>query len=931
MAQTAQININVNSKQAQAEVDKLSGSISSAGGSAASLRLELRKTLVELQNLEPGSARFQELSVRAGELRDRIADTNAVVGQLAGNIAERLTRGITGVVQVGVAGFQTLASGAALFGVESEDLTKTLVRLNALMNLSQAIETFAGLDQKIVEVRAAFQSLTTATVQQTVATTADAVATEGAVVATTAWGTAMKALPIIAIVAALGTLVYGLYEYATASSDAAKQEEKRKKNLENLRKQEEQQNQTIAKESAGYVSLIYQLKATNAGSVEREKLIKQINSTYNTTLKNLSDETAFQKQLNLEIANYIAYQKAKFQLQKNEELVQKNLEKQQKLQKELTKAETAYNLEFNKKLGQDDLYAGQRQQNLQDYQKEINRIKNEIDAANKRLEAYGKVNSDVSSVISEIEGTTGKYNTTLKDTKDTTKDSTEENDKYADALARIKEELERQQAAEKGVQDIQNERLSRASAQVSEELKLIEDFNKTQEDLVKQATQREIEVLDEKFKQGLINEEEYKKGRVEIQKGGLNNLLQSETDLLNERRILLAEDIQNVKDKYKLEEEITKQAITQIQDETNALQLQFQKEQEITAIENSTLTEEKKQEAILEVKKKYLDEEVNFIKQSGQNQINALGLQKQKQLEDEQLTADQRKQIEEKYNQDVLKITQDTQGKVQDAINGTKNTQKTALEELEDQVSKVQDYISAIADLYNQFSNTVSMISEARSEQRKAEIEGQLAFEKEALNNQLAEGLISREQYDNKLAELDQQREQEQLALARQEFETNKKLNIANAIINGAQAVLGTFAGTPGGIIIKSIAAGLAAAFSAIQIGVISNQQFTAAGGGIVPGMGSGMVDSIPAMLAPGETVINAQSSAMYPELLNQVNMAGGGISLKPDLPAVNKTDSEVRVFGDNKVNQPIRAYVVETDVTDTQKRVDRIKRSAEF
>ena len=123
----------------------------------------------------------------------------------------------------------------------------------------------------------------------------------------------------------------------------------------------------------------------------------------------------------------------------------------------------------------------------------------------------------------------------------------------------------------------------------------------------------------------------------------------------------------------------------------------------------------------------------------------------------------------------------------------------------------------------------------------------------------------------------------------------------------------------------------IAAAFAAIQIGVISSQQFTAAGGGIVPGMGSGMVDSVPSMLAPGETVINAQSSSMYPELLNSINMAGGGISLKPDLPGINKSDSEVRVFGDNKVNQPIRAFVVETDVTDTQKRVNRIKRSAEF
>ena len=86
MAQTATININVNSQSANKTVDQLNKSISSAGGSAASLKTELRKTIQELQGLQPGTARFQELSVRAGELRDQISDTNAVVGQLAGNL-----------------------------------------------------------------------------------------------------------------------------------------------------------------------------------------------------------------------------------------------------------------------------------------------------------------------------------------------------------------------------------------------------------------------------------------------------------------------------------------------------------------------------------------------------------------------------------------------------------------------------------------------------------------------------------------------------------------------------------------------------------------------------------------------------------------------------------------------------------------------------
>jgi hypothetical protein len=928
MAQTAQININVNSKSAQGDIDKLSGSINSAGGSAASLRLELRKTIQELQNLEPGSARFRELSLRAGELRDQIADTNAVVGQLAGNLAERLTRGISGVVSIGVAGFQTLAAGAALFGVESEELQQTMVRLQALMNLSQAIETFSGLDQKIVEIRASFQSLTTATVQQTVAQEGENIATAQGTVATTALGTAMKALPIIAIVAALATLTYGIYQYATGSEEAEKQEKKRKKNLEDLKKLQKETTENVVKESSEFTSLVYQLKATNAGSERRKQLIKDINSEYGTTLQNLSDEKAFQDQLNSSVEDYITLQYNRFKLNKNQEYIDqqnaKRFEGEQKINKARREAQDLVDAGERKSIEDALSYRGDLRILIAEGEKAVNQ-------AEASLNKLGLRREQLSVIEDKLTDSGKKYVKQTKESTTTTKDATDVTDKYADALEKIKQILDRQQAAEQGLKEIQDERLSRTSAQISEELKLIQDFDKKQEELIKVATQREVDALDEKFKKEGGSQEQYIKDREEILKGGLSNLLQVETDLLNGRRLLLAEDLENVKDKYKLEGEITQQAITQIQEETRLLELQFAKEQEINAITNSTLTEEKKQEAILEVKKRYLDEEVTLIKKSAQNQIDALSLQKQKQLEDEQLTSDQRTQIEEKYNQDVLKINQTTQTQIQDAINGTKDTQKTALEELEGQISKVQDYLSAIADLYSQFSNTISAISEARSQKREAEIEGLYSFEKEALENQLAEGLISREQYDNKIAELDQQREQEQLALARQEFETNKKLNIANSVINGAQAVLSTFAGTPGGIIIKSIAAGLAAAFSAIQIGVISQQQFTAAGGGIVPGNGSGNVDSVPSLLAPGETVINAQSSAMYPELLNQVNMAGGGISLKPDLPAVNNSGSDTRVFGDNKVDKPLRAYVVETEITDTQKRVDRIKRSAEF
>ena len=145
--------------------------------------------------------------------------------------------------------------------------------------------------------------------------------------------------------------------WISSSNEASKAEKQRTENLKRQREEQEKESKTIAETSAEYVGLIYQLKATNAGSKEREKLIKQINATYNTTLQNLTDETAFQKQLNLEVANYIAYQRAKYELQKNEDLIVKNLQRQDEIKKKIKKTEDEIaNIKLRQsKMGQDSL------------------------------------------------------------------------------------------------------------------------------------------------------------------------------------------------------------------------------------------------------------------------------------------------------------------------------------------------------------------------------------------------------------------------------------------------------------------------------------------------------------------------------------------------------------------------------------------------
>jgi len=120
--------------------------------------------------------------------------------------------------------------------------------------------------------------------------------------------------------------------------------------------------------------------------------------------------------------------------------------------------------------------------------------------------------------------------------------------------------------------------------------------------------------------------------------------------------------------------------------------------------------------------------------------------------------------------------------------------------------------------------------------------------------------------------------------------------------------------------------AALNASAGAANIGIIASQKFKAAKGGVVPGTPSN-VDSVDAMLAPGEAVINSNSASMFPQTLSAINQAGGGVSLAPDVATTTQSSNTFRE--NNQTSQ--RVYVVESDITETQGRVGRIEESASY
>jgi hypothetical protein len=226
-------------------VKKVSDEIKNSSNSSQSLKAELRQVIQELQQLEPGSARFQQLSVRAGELRDTISDTNAVVTSLAGNTTERLGNALSGVANVGIVGLQGLTGAIGLFGGESEKVQEIFQKLQGLLLITQSISAFGGLADQITQIKAGFSSLTAArsadlaateaqtaavagqtttenlntvvteanvvaTEAKVVATEADVVATTSATVATRSFTAALAANPLGLIAVALSAVVAGL-------------------------------------------------------------------------------------------------------------------------------------------------------------------------------------------------------------------------------------------------------------------------------------------------------------------------------------------------------------------------------------------------------------------------------------------------------------------------------------------------------------------------------------------------------------------------------------------------------------------------------------------------------------------------------------------------------------------------------------------------
>jgi hypothetical protein len=1003
----------------EGEINKLGGVTDQSVVSQQSLRSELRQVTQELAGLQPGSQRFVELSERAGQLRDTIQDTNAVINATAGTGVERLGKALTNVASIGVAGFQAIQGAQAVFGVENKDLQESMVKLQGLMNLSMAIETFGGLNDKFVEIKASFQpflaqmgiftgqqtAAATATVATDAALVGQTVATEGATVATTGLGVVMNLLPFVAIATGIGLVVAGLYLMATTGDEANKQLDETLK----LRKEELKTYEPLVKkmneEIGNFKVLITQLQQTNKGSQQRSDLIKEINSQYGTTLKNIEDETAFQQQLNNLLVNYVALQRTRFKIESSRADSLKLFQKEEDLTRRLIDAENAllkvkaikdpisqefYQKELDRtqgivdtikeqqkanedaisQLAQDQLdYFNQEKQLLKQSgieTKKSNEVKTES------AEDYGKFLKEIQTILDEntkIEEENFLKTEELSDKKVNVKEietrKLEENirkifEANKKAInAEVQDEKKRTEllkANEDAYTKFLQTEYERRSLDIKESIKnrldAEKDLSKTLT-LESKALQNEIRFGDGDTSDTLIANQNkitlatIKELETRQQRSLIENRvsLRNEIEFLNQRQQLQrnfieAEDTSNRQaakaelDRL-LDLEIQKNALSKeyfIKTNEETGQIEVSVNTQLFDLDGANKRLEALKKALLTFNKETLTEDEKTKKknleltiQQTDGEIQVLTSQGENAKKIQENLNQVKENLNEEYNQKLLTQTSETNEKLKDIDIQTQNNI------FEARIDRLSEYIEYAQQLYDGFNSIVQEAQDQRLAQEEMSLDSFVSLEQTKLEQQLENRLITEEEYAARSKQIELKREQDLLKLRRKQFKQDKLLSMTQATIDAARATLSVFASTPGELIIKSIAASLAAAFGAVQVGLIARQQFTAAVGGIVPDNNqSRNVDSVDAKLAPGEAVINSNSTSSFLPLLSMINQLGGGKSLMPELPGDNGLNRFQPVYSQGN-NQPVRAYVVNSDIENNMSKLDRIRRSTRF
>jgi hypothetical protein len=426
---------------------------------------------------------------------------------------------------------------------------------------------------------------------------------------------------------------------------------------------------------------------------------------------------------------------------------------------------------------------------------------------------------------------------------------------------------------------------------------------KNQQDFISQSAKN----LDQEF----IKKEtdlllQFGDGRIKTEQELNDKLNQLSLDRLNSQRALIQQEINEINASDKLKAEDKLKLASQLGDQLIKLDLDINKK---------TIENKKKIDAQLvksdqeSFEKRYGQEKLNLIKKFADGEIKT-----KEELEFKLTQLDIEKYREELSRLDtnskeyIDKLTDITQKEIalkEMAAETQKRTDDDVAKKRQENLDKAALGISVISEL----TATVGNILNEVSQRNIAAIQQETDEKMMSLEKQKEAGIISEAEFQKGVEKIQAEGRKKELAAKRKAFNQDKAVRIVQAVMGTAQGVVAALANPfPLNVILSA----LAGVTGAAQVALIASQKFPEGGGGGGAAPSGGIS-------APTSTATD----------LSQIKAPTFG----PNTGAIGGASG---VIGDMNKSQmpeptPQRVFVVETDITSTQNRVEVVEERAKI
>ncbi len=367
-----------------------------ASESVGSLKKQLREATAEVAILSDKfgatSKEAIEAAKRAAELRDRIGDARALTEAFNPDAKfKALSASLSGVA----GGFAAVQGAIGLFGTESKELEKQLLKVQSALALSQGLQSIGESIDSFKQLGAVIQSTTVFTKANALANTVTAATMKALGIAVDTTSTSFKVLKGAIAATGIGLLIVAIGELASAFSSYTTRAERAKEAQDKLNQSIKSGAEVALQAELQFIENERQLeiaRAKNRGASEKE--IFDIEQSFRKTrgnaqvrywneIKNIDAEGANKARAEVEKINTEgAVAELNFQTEQNNKRREKQQEQNQKNKEQREEDLKNLNTYFKEA---SNLF-------LNEKQKEINEIE---DKYNKQIALAKKYNQDI--------------------------------------------------------------------------------------------------------------------------------------------------------------------------------------------------------------------------------------------------------------------------------------------------------------------------------------------------------------------------------------------------------------------------------------------------------------------------------------------------------------------------------------------------------